>query len=45
MIFAIVIGWDESNAVPAEPTVTHIAAALCASNEMRTAVRADWTPT
>lgn len=45
MIFAVVIGSEESSAVPAEPTVTHTAAALCAPNEMRMAVRADWTST
>lgn len=45
MIFAVAIGWDESSAAPAEPTVTHTGAALCARNEMRKAVRADWTPT
>lgn len=39
------IGWDESSTSPAEPTVTHTAAALCAPNEMRLAVRADWTST
>lgn len=45
MIFAVVIGSDESGAAPAERTVSHAAVALCARNEMQTAVRADWTPT
>lgn len=45
MIFAVGIGSDESGAAPAERTVSHAAAALCAHNEMQTAVRADWAPT
>lgn len=45
MIFAVVIGWDESGAAPAERPVNHGAAALCAGNEMRRTGRAGWTPT